>query len=124
MSKTWLCRCGHRNDALWRKCRGDSCNRSKPRKRRPAHMLALALPYDGYIELNGRIHQAGEECALCGRERRDVRLDRDHDHRTGKPRGLLCAPCNMRLRNVDDLEWLAGAMRYLARAETYWESAA
>lgn len=38
-------------------------------------------------------------CALCGKHRsqqqRDLHID--HDHRTGKVRGLLCCACNARL---------------------------
>jgi hypothetical protein len=43
-------------------------------------------------------HQAGR-CAVCKLEFEDAgrgakHMNRDHDHTTGKARGLLCAPCN------------------------------
>jgi hypothetical protein len=85
-------------------------------------MRALDLPYEDYVALNG-----GERCGICGRpptkatrDKPARRLDRDHDHRDGKPRGLLCGGrmgCNRRLGRVDDPRWLEAAAAYLRRAE-------
>ena len=44
-------------------------------------MAALEQSYEVYLELNG----GREECAICGAPRRGKRLDRDHNHLTGKP---------------------------------------
>lgn len=117
---TWTCqrsaggeRCAHVNPARKRKC--ESCGRERPARKRPAHMAALDIPYEEYIVLNG-----GEErCAICRRERDPGgrRLQRDHDHRTGMPRGLLCFACNRWLRNFMTVEWLRAAIAYLERAE-------
>lgn len=42
------------------------------------------------------------------------RLDVDHDHKTGKIRGLLCRPCNQALSRVqDDMSVLKGLIAYL-----------
>jgi len=38
----------------------------------------------------------GEVCAICKRHQRFQRLAVDHDHKTGKIRGLLCPECNAR----------------------------
>jgi Recombination endonuclease VII len=112
----WTCRrqikgriCGRTNDGRRRKC--VSCGRPKPVRRRPAHMSALDLDYAAYIELNG-----GEHCAICGKVPQGRRLDRDHDHKTGKPRGLLCWSCNRQLRTWATVEWLRSAAAYLERA--------
>jgi hypothetical protein len=37
----------------------------------------------------------------------------DHDHATGRVRGLLCPGCNTKLSGVEDLDWHATAVKYL-----------
>ena len=57
-------------------------------------------------------HQGGV-CAICGGERR-YRLNVDHDHVTGRVRGLLCRRCNKLLRDVrDNSVVLARAAHYV-----------
>jgi hypothetical protein len=56
-------------------------------------------------------------CAICG-EFLDGTLHVDHDHITGKVRGLLCNNCNNGLgRFKDNIEFLENAILYL-RAST------
>ncbi|MGH8525107.1 MAG: endonuclease domain-containing protein [Gammaproteobacteria bacterium] len=75
-------------------------------------MAALDLTYEQYVEING-----GEHCGICGKEPDGRRLDRDHDHKTGRPRGLLCWACNRQLRTWATVEWLRSAAMYLERLE-------
>ena len=49
-------------------------------------------------------------CALCGKRSPRRRLDRDHDHLTGRFRGLLCRRCN---RALAPFEWSDEAMTKL-----------
>lgn len=53
-------------------------------------------------------------CAICGGVSSDRRLAVDHDHKTGKIRGLLCNACNRALGVVETREgWLEHADKYL-----------
>lgn len=54
-------------------------------------------------------------CAICGREpTKRRRLAVDHNHRSGKVRGLLCTRCNVGLGLFDEsIERLLEAVSYL-----------
>jgi hypothetical protein len=75
-------------------------------------MVALDESYESYIALNG-----GEFCFICMKKPMGRKLDRDHDHSTGKPRGLLCHRCNRMLPSWITPEWLDQAAVYLRRSQ-------
>lgn len=56
----------------------------------------------------------GGGCAICGQKPTRRNLAVDHDHATGKVRGLLCAPCNTGLGTLES-DFPAKAADYLAR---------
>lgn len=58
-----------------------------PRNRRPSELLPPEW-YDAQLAC-----QDGG-CAICRRPPRKRRLHIDHDHATGRVRGLLCYRCN------------------------------
>src|SRR4051812_30037873 len=65
------------------------CGVYRPRRRKPPHQLVLEVPYELWVA------RFGDRCNVCGRPAGATRsLDRDHDHQTGDPRGLLCHRCN------------------------------
>ena len=70
------------------------------------------LTPDAYREL---VASHDGRCAICG-DQPPGRLHVDHDHRTGKVRGLLCRGCNHALGNaLDDPARLRAMAGYLER---------
>ena len=62
----------------------------------------------------------GGKCAICGTDEGGTRLGEvkalavDHDHKTGRVRGLLCESCNQGIGKLkDDVEILQKAIDYL-----------
>ena len=130
--KYWTCprkECGHRNEATRsRKCQG--CGElSRPKKRVPPHARTLRDDsYETYVTINETIHGRTPDraifpdaCGVCGRLKPESRRhDRDHDHRTGKPRGLACVRCNRELLRHTTLEEARRVVAYLERVEAYY----
>jgi len=67
------------------------------------------MSYDEYIKL---VEEQDNKCKICNIK--TTRLVVDHDHNTGKTRGLLCGPCNSGLGMFRDSETiLASALNYI-----------
>ena len=139
----WMCSgCGQRNERIKQRCQ---CGRKRPKKRVARHAQTLRdHPYAYYVQVNREIHGVTDEsCGVCGKPRSQERHhDRDHDHKTGKPRGLACG--GNRGCNVLMLPWITSAVAlviatevdepaasrwrligaYLERVEAYYESQA
>lgn len=59
----------------------------------------------------------GGGCAICKKVSENRTLHVDHDHNTGKVRGLLCTPCNIGLGLFrDNVSLMEIAIRYLKAA--------
>ena len=56
----------------------------------------------------------GGGCGICGGPM--ARECVDHDHATGRVRGLLCHPCNIKLHAIDKWPHRDAAFRYLRGA--------
>ena len=82
--------------------------------RKPTRAKALGITDADYQLL---LAAQGGHCALCPNTPKTRRLHVDHDHRTGKVRGLLCHRCNRALPNWINESWLHAAIRYVGRAE-------
>ena len=58
-------------------------------------------------------------CSICGSPPSRRNLDVDHNHNTGKVRGLLCHHCNLILAHaLDDKNILRNAANYLEKIQT------
>lgn len=68
-------------------------------------------------EYNNKLIIQNNRCAICGKHESEInrgRLFVDHDHDTGKIRGLLCQKCNSALGMVDeDTDILFSMVSYL-----------
>jgi len=65
-------------------------------------------------------------CAICGKPEMRLHnmtktlmpLSVDHNHATGKVRGLLCWGCNLTLHRVEDSGWLNQSLEYLRKFDS------
>jgi hypothetical protein len=79
-------------------------------KRTPKRATELGITDDEYA---GMLAEQGGGCAICGAPPKTRRLHVDHDHKTGRVRGLLCHRCNRALPVWITAAWLLKAARYL-----------
>jgi Recombination endonuclease VII len=120
MKRYVLCRaCGHRNDRTGGRRKCASCASPLPKRKVARHAATLRDDsYAVYCKANEEIHGvADESCGVCGKPRsQERRHDRDHDHLTGKPRGLACG--GNRGCNVLMLPWISAATAHgIAKAK-------
>ncbi len=85
------------------------------RKRNRKQQISLyGLTVEQYDDI---LIQQNCVCAICGKPEKSSSkgvLSIDHDHTTGKVRGLLCDTCNSGLGHFyDSIDLLQGAMLYL-----------
>ncbi len=65
-------------------------------------------------EYKERLAAQGNVCAICNSPRNGMALSVDHDHKTGKVRGILCSACNTVLGHArDNINILEKAIAYL-----------
>ena len=57
--------------------------------------------------------RVGAVCAICGNEPNGVSLHVDHNHETGKVRGVLCGNCNRGIGMFKTIPNLQSAINYL-----------
>jgi hypothetical protein len=86
------------------------------RIRRRNYKVAYGITVEEYDEM---LVTQGGKCAICSADEPGGpgRWHVDHDHKTSKVRGLLCARCNRALGGFkDDPVILQSAIDYLRRA--------
>jgi hypothetical protein len=70
-------------------------------------------------EFNNLLNFQNNCCAICSKPIQKLRrrMNIDHDHETGKVRGILCSGCNTGLGHLgDNVEGLKKALHYLENA--------
>lgn len=78
---------------------------------RASHLrTTYGLELDDYAKM---FEAQGGVCAICAQPPGDQLLQVDHDHRTGKVRGLLCHKCNKALGLLG--EQVEAALPYLEK---------
>jgi hypothetical protein len=99
-------------------------NREKLRRKAYQYNIKLYWPnltkteaHKEYIRLR-QLQQ--NRCAICLKISKGKRLHIDHNHNTGKVRGLLCNKCNRGLGYFNDSEYnLHEAIKYLQTARGF-----
>lgn len=90
-------------------CRRDAYKARKPVPTTPSRIEAAEIAE----EKRKLIEKTGGHCMICGKFVGQS-LHRDHCHKSGKTRGVLCSNCNTGLGMFqDDVETLASAIKYL-----------
>jgi len=89
--------------------------------RKPTRAKGLGVSDDAYARL---LAAQGGHCALCPSGPKSRRLHVDHEHSTGKVRGLLCHRCNRALPTWITAGWLCRVLTYLPGRATNREARA
>jgi hypothetical protein len=105
----------------WQQANADRLNayhrarRANPIVKRAERSAYLKRKYGISIdEYDAMLARQGGGCGVCGSSPSDaISLHIDHDHRTGRIRGLLCFVCNSSLGELDDPSLLRAALRYV-----------
>lgn len=114
-----------RENRKWAKNNRHKINEQKQRKHEkdPDKRKNLFLRNQYGISVGDYRDMLGEQsgrCAICGKHQSELKqaLSVDHDHATGKVRGLLCSSCNGALGLMEDnpTRMISGAI-YLTRSK-------
>ena len=95
-----------------RSCYDKYCYRAKPAARRRAQEYRVQKTYGLALEeVEAMAASQDHRCAICNEKKR---LHIDHDHETGRVRGLLCVHCNSGLGQfADSPKMMFLGIRYL-----------
>lgn len=79
---------------------------------RNSRIRAYGIEPETYYEM---LEKQGHKCAICNGKSTRRAMSIDHNHETGKVRGLLCDKCNLRLGFIEQIDFLEKALQYLAK---------
>lgn len=123
---SWCRKCCLENNKKWSKTekgkisrRKENAKYRKTKKGKHTFMKsALKCRYNITLDQYDEIfEQQNGVCAICGEPEIKKRLSVDHDHKTGKIRGLLCQRCNFNLGIYE--KWKDEFEKYLGRSRLW-----
>lgn len=79
---------------------------------RNSKIRAYGISPETYYEM---LEQQGHKCDICKAKVTRRAMNIDHDHKTGKVRGLLCDGCNLSLGHLERKDFVNKALKYLAK---------
>ena len=85
-------------------------NPTKAQKRRWNLSARYGLTPD---EISSMLEAQKDGCAICETALSNKNMRIDHNHYTGRVRGLLCHECNIKLPIVEECGWMMLAWAYL-----------
>ncbi len=91
-----------------REYRGTEWGRAMTRGAKFKHKYGITFEQHEQMHID----QKGR-CKICEKVVIYNKIHTDHDHKTGKVRGLLCCRCNHLLAGFDDAEFYGRAIEYL-----------
>jgi hypothetical protein len=122
--RRWCQTCRDRHSAWYAKIPKGTCPKCRERPSMPWRRECVEC-YDRLLQqqygIDGveyaRLHEKQKGvCAVCAKPSQGRRLAVDHDHATGRVRGLLCNRCNTTLGLLEDSPELIGRLREYVKA--------
>lgn len=111
-------KCGETDPKKFYKSRASWCGSCQREAVRDSRYRKLGVTREQYLAaLRGQLGA----CAVCGSNEQPVAgthrgLHLDHDHKTGKPRGILCSRCNQVLGRVgESVDTLLSMLEYIKK---------
>jgi len=102
--------------------KGKLINLTLKNKRREIYRITSRIRRYGisYIEYNNLLIKQDYKCAICKTKELNKNLSVDHNHNSGKIRGLLCNGCNTGIGLLkDNINNLESAINYLKENGSY-----
>ena len=102
--------CRNKHQKEWRGKNKERCKEYNKKRRLKINFNMSLEAYNNLLEKQNHC------CAICKKHENDNKRDLavDHNHKTGKVRGLLCINCNRLIGySKDNIETLENAIRYL-----------
>ena len=114
----WCCNRCYRNKTWECTPENEITNRKMRRKNKLLQRLNDVEVKYGLLDKDylAKIDEQHNLCAICKTKQEGKILAVDHNHVTGKVRGLLCTNCNVGIGNLkDNIQILQSAIEYLQR---------